>query len=296
VKNERRDPSIRVERLTESYRFDDELAALLTQFQYREDGIRLTAAEKRPLPSTAYDASTAGLDAVLASNSSLVFICYDERGHRMVNSVETILIHAIIDAVESAATTARPDGGTTAPLGEGPEQPSPDEKHHAEEQPAAADRSQSSNPSVGVVTPHNAQRGALDTRLPDDIMANTVEKYQGGERDIITVSGTVSDPEFARREERFILNPRRLLVAISRSRLLTVVVCSTALFEVAPDDSERLDDGPVWARLFTQAVGRDADPAWAGSLGEFVGEEATEHAAVPVRVYPSTIDVADGDQ
>jgi hypothetical protein len=62
---------------------------------------------------------------------------------------------------------------------------------------------------------------------------------------------THSNLEFARREERFILNPRRLLVAISRSRLLMVVVCSTALFEVAPEDSERLDDGPVCSRLFT---------------------------------------------
>jgi hypothetical protein len=106
----------------------------------------------------------------------------------------------------------------------------------------------------------------------------------------------VSDPEFARREERFILNPRRLLVAISRSRLLTIVVYSTALFEVAPDDTERLDDGPVWSRLFTQAVGQDAEPTWDGPLGDFTGEETNEHAAVPVRVYPSAIEVERGDQ
>jgi hypothetical protein len=86
-----------------------------------------------------------------------------------------------------------------------------------------------------------------------------------------------------------------LLVAISRSRLLTIVVCSTALFEVAPEDSDRLDDSPVWARLFTQAVGRDADPAWAGPLGEFTGEETNEHATVPVRVYPSNVDSNGGD-
>jgi len=147
--------------------------------------------------------------------------------------------------------------------------------------------------SVGVVTPHNAQRGALEAVLLDSVTANTVEKYQGGERDVIAVSATVSDPGFARQEDRFILNPRRLLVAISRSKLLTVVVCSTALFEVAPQDSERLEDGPVWARLFTQAVGRTVDPAWAGPLGEFVGDESTEHATVPVQVYPSTIEGGD---
>ena len=61
----------------------------------------------------------------------------------------------------------------------------------------------SPDPSLGVVTPHNAQRGALETVLPGDVTANTVEKYQGGERDIIAISATVSDPAFARREERF---------------------------------------------------------------------------------------------
>lgn len=68
-------------------------------------------------------------------------------------------------------------------------------------------------PSVGVVTPHYAQRGALGIVLPDSVTANTVEKYQGGERDMIAVSATVSDPGFARKEERSILNPRRPLVS-----------------------------------------------------------------------------------
>jgi len=112
---------------------------------------------------------------------------------------------------------------------------------------------------------------------------------------MIAVSATVSDPQFARNEERFILNPRRLLVAISRSKLLTIVVCSTALFEVAPEDSDRLDDGPVWARLFTQAVGRDPDPAWSGPLGEFV-DGGAEYAAVPVQVYPSDIKATGGER
>jgi hypothetical protein len=290
------DRPIRIERLTESYRFDGELAALLTKFQYSADGITLTAAEPRPLSSTAYDAPTAGLDAVFASNSSLVFVCYDERGHRMVNPIETSLLQAIGDAVKTAATTVRPDGGATGPLGEGPTATEDDQRSPGHGQSEDGAHENSPGPSIGVVTPHNAQRGTLETVLSEDVTANTVEKYQGGERDIIAVSATVSDPEFARQEERFILNPRRLLVAISRSRLLTVVVCSTALFEVAPEDSERLDDGPVWARLFTQAVGRDADPAWAGSLGEFTGEETTEHATVPVRVYPSAIEIERGDQ
>jgi len=272
---------IPMEELTESYRFDNELAAVLTKFQYHEDDITLTAAEPRPLPAAGYTAATAGLEAVFDSSSSLVFVCYDDRNHQMVNPIEVALSQAIATAVQPQ-TGVRSDGGTKTgskqSVSSTPD-PAPDSSQtgNTEQEPL----------SFGVVTPHNAQRGALETRLPESITANTVEKYQGGERDIITVSATVSDPEFARREEQFILNPNRLLVAISRSRLLTVVVCSTTLFEIAPKESEQLADGPVWARLFTQAVGRDATPAWAGTLEEFVTDSVNEHAGVPVRVYPS---------
>lgn len=201
----------------------------------------------------------------------------------------TSLIGALATAIQFNPT-AQPDGGAGRPLGEGPATG----PAATAADPATAESATLPEPlSVGVVTHHNAQRGALDARLPTDITANTVEKYQGGERDVIAVSATVSDPQFARQEERFILNPRRLLVAISRSKLVTVVVCSTALFEVAPEDSERLDDGPIWARLFTQAVGRGADPAWAGPLGEFVGDNEAEHADVPVQVYPNDLDEGD---
>ena len=280
----------RIEQLTESHRFDGELAELLTQFQYREDGITLTAAEPRPLPPDSVTPTTAGLTAVFEAGSSLVFICYDDREHTMVNPIETVLIDALTGAVHHEPSP-RPDGGTGSPLGEG--QAVDAHPARPRDQPGPE---MDESLSMGVVTPHNAQRGALNAVLPDAVTANTVEKYQGGERDIIAVSATVSDPQFARKEERFILNPRRLLVAISRSKVMTIVVCSTALFEVAPQDSDRLDDGPVWTRLFTLAVGRDPPPAWAGPLGEFIGDNETEHATVPVQVYPSTVDPDGGDQ
>jgi hypothetical protein len=273
---------IQVEQLTESYRFDGELAGLLTRFQYHRDDITLTAADPHPLPSSAYTASTAGLATVFDS-SSLVFVCYDDRSHQMVNPIEISITQAIADAI-SSPSAARPDGGSADFVGEGSTESVAGGPPDAANQRDGDDQS---TPSFGVVTPHNAQRGALDMRLDDEMTANTVEKYQGGERDIIAVSATVSDPEFARCEERFILDPNRLLVAISRSRQLTVVVCSTSLFEVAPKDTEQLESGPVWARLFTQAMGQDPSPAWTGELAEFVSDSVDTHATVPVQVYHS---------
>lgn len=275
---------LQFEQLTKSYRFDGELARLLTEFQYQADGISLTAAGSRSLPTKVIDAPTAGVDAVFDSESSLVFVCYDNREYQMVNPVETLLITAITQAINADGSVAQIDG----PLGE-----ESDTDSITDQAVESTEPSNSSQLSIGVVTPHNAQRGQLKAELPDQFTANTVEKYQGDERDIIAVSATVTDPEFARREKQFILNPRRLLVAISRSRLLTIVVCSTALFEVAPEDSDRLDHGPVWARLFTEAVGRNHRPTWAGPLAEFVGDNETDHANVPVQVYPSALDGGD---
>ena len=286
-----RDGPITIEQLTESHRFDENLAALLTRFQYREDGINLTAAEPRPLPATAYTASTVGLDAVFAESKSLVFVTYDDRGHQMVNPVESALTQAIVGAVSTDSVPSQSGSASVTSVGDASsvadtssDSSGADHPRDGTDDMASAS---TSKPSLGVVTPHNAQRGALETVLPDTVTPNTVEKYQGGERDIVAVCGTVSDPAFARNEEQFILNPNRLLVAISRSRLLTIVVCSDALFEVAPQTRDNIDNGPVWARLFTETIGETPDPTWAGSLAQFTGEESDEYSTIPVTVYTS---------
>jgi len=188
----------------------------LTQLQYREDGISLTAAESRPIQTHHITPPTTGIKAVFEAASSLVFVCYDNREHTMVNPIEAHLIRALTTAIDHEPLP-RPDGGADRALAGGPT--THDEAHPPANK--AAPQSDRTNPTVGVVTPHNAQRGALGTDLQATVTANTVEKYQDGERDIIAVSATVSDPQFARTEERFILNPRRVLVAISRSRLFT---------------------------------------------------------------------------
>jgi hypothetical protein len=270
--------------LAVSYRFDAELAALLTNFQYAADGLTLEAAQERSLPASAHDAPTPGVAAVFETDASVVLITYDDRSHRMVNPIETAIVTALAEAVVTPPAHPHQAPSDTAsgatPLAEG----SP-ASATGNTTPPQTRADPTATPSVGVVTPHNAQRGALEATLPERVTANTVEKYQGGERDLIAVSATVSDPEFARREEQFILNPRRLLVAISRARYRSVVVCSRALFEVTPRDAERLDIGPLWARLFALITDSDPDPTWMGQLGEFTSSTATEHADTTLRVY-----------
>ena len=73
--------------------------------------------------------------------------------------------------------------------------------------------------SVGIVTPYRNQAQALNNALQGQkVLAATVDKFQGRERDVIivnTVDNQISD---------FASNPNRLNVAVSRARKQLIVV------------------------------------------------------------------------
>src|SRR5262245_66522423 len=86
---------------------------------------------------------------------------------------------------------------------------------------------------LGIVVPHRAQKALLQARLPHLAGAvDTVERFQGGERDLIIVSATVSDLAYAQSESNFLLEPRRLTVAVSRPKRKLIVLASQALFHI----------------------------------------------------------------
>lgn len=103
---------------------------------------------------------------------------------------------------------------------------------------------------IGIVTPHNAQKGRLQDRLGDRVTPNTVEKFQGGERDVIFVSATASDPDYVRAESDFLLNPHRLNVAMSRMKQKLVVIASESVFRVVPTDAAEYNESIIWKRLY----------------------------------------------
>jgi superfamily I DNA and/or RNA helicase len=138
--------------------------------------------------------------------------------------------------------------------------------------------------SIGIITPHNAQKGMLKNKLGDrDARVDTVERYQGGEADFIILSTTVSDPDYVRTESDFLLNLNRINVAISRMRKKLVIVASRSIFEFMPQDARDYDKVLLW-RGISDTVGFTADstPKWAGELSAFLGQDAGH---VKVEVY-----------
>ncbi len=129
--------------------------------------------------------------------------------------------------------------------------------------------------NVGVVTPHNAQRGLIKNLLSNGfgkVRVDTVERFQGGEADFIIISSTVSDPDYVRGESDFLLNLNRINVAISRMKKKLVVVASKSIFQFMPQDARDYDKALLW-RGIAQTVGfiANSNPKWKGDLSDFTG-------------------------
>ena len=103
---------------------------------------------------------------------------------------------------------------------------------------------------VGIVTPHRAQRALIVRRLREifpthdgqkiDTSVDTVERFQGGQRDTIIISFGVGDPDLISAEESFLLQLERTNVAISRARAKFILVISEDLAYHLPSDRETI--------------------------------------------------------
>jgi uncharacterized protein len=256
----RRDADIPMTRLQRTYRCHRCLAGFLSKHVYeRLDEIDYTSEETHRLTSPVGNALTNGQRATLSRDVPVSVVVYDDRLGRESNPTEVALVKAIESAI---------------------------------------DRDQ----SVGVVTPHNAQKAWLRRVLNADEDANdesaaeadsntlieTVERFQGGERDAIIISATASDPAFLREEEDFILSLNRLNVAMSRAKKKLVVVVSQSVFNLLPADIDTYNESLLWKALYVEAnVQSDEAADWSGPLSNFVADVDTDPARgdVPMAVH-----------
>jgi len=220
---------IPAERLSETHRCHEVVAAFLKEWVYKKDGIDFRSDQTQTLP--AGNPSTEGLKVALQPENVFVLIVHDEAESFQSNAVEAKIIEALVRNTESR--------------------------------------------DVGVVTPHNAQRGVVKNMLSEryeNVRVDTVERYQGGEADFIIISSTVSDPDYVRSESDFLLNLNRINVAISRMKKKLVIVASRSIFQFMPQDAKDYEKALLW-RGIAQTVGftANSDPKWKGALSEFTG-------------------------
>jgi hypothetical protein len=208
----------------ESFRLHEAMAEFLREEVYRHDGIAFHSKRKDLLPHHPVEDDLVA--AVLRPEFPLVVVVHEEADSQVRNPFEQALIEPILRTLTDPAKHG---------LG-------------AEE-------------GLGIVVPHRAQRAALRQSLPELCIPDpasglpvrsaidTVERFQGGERTVIMVSATESDTAYLLASSTFLLDPRRLTVAVSRAKRKMILVASRSIFSLFSPDEETFANSLLWKNL-----------------------------------------------
>ena len=211
--------------LDESFRIPAEIADFLHRHIYASDGIEFRSHNRTRLAAVAE--AEEWIRHALAPEHPVILIEHDEEGSQQANECEAWLIEQLAETAMNKLKLSVDEG-------------------------------------IGIVVPHRAQKALLQSRLPHlAASVDTVERFQGGERELIFVSATVSDREYAQSESEFLLEPRRLTVAVSRPRRKLIVVASRAVFGLIAADVDEYERGALWKHLRREC---DQRLLWTGEL------------------------------
>jgi superfamily I DNA and/or RNA helicase len=242
-------------RFAESFRLHSAIAEFLRREVYRHDGIPFHSRKTEVLAARSHSEEL--IAAVLRPEYPLTLVVHDEAASQMRNAFEQSLIEPIIRTLADASGY-----GLDAEAG------------------------------VGIVVPHRAQRAALQQAFPSLCVLDpesglaarsaidTVERFQGGERMVVLVSATESDKGYLLASSEFLLDPRRLTVALSRAKRKMILVASRTIFELFSPEEEAFQNSLLWKNLLQRTCttnlwrgrwGNQEVAVWGSQLNETTG-------------------------
>ena len=112
--------------------------------------------------------------------------------------------------------------------------------------------------AVGIITPHRAQQSKIVQRLqmafpshPADKIrdaVDTVERFQGQERQVILASFGLGDPDMIQSEDEFLYSLNRFNVLASRAKAKLIIFTTQTLVDHLSNDSEVLEESRLLKR------------------------------------------------
>lgn len=138
--------------------------------------------------------------------------------------------------------------------------------------------------AVGIVTPHRAQQGLIVSRLQQvfsdtDVEPNlirsavdTVERFQGQERDVIIASYALGDPDAIADEDEFLMSLNRFNVMASRPRAKLIVLVSQEIVDHLSGDLDTLR-GSRLLKVFADSFCENLRPMTLGFLEDGTDRE-----------------------
>jgi len=218
--------------LTDNYRNNEEIASYPRTRFYPEGLLAKNPARRLALTLPVFTGTPSGWSSdlpwteeylrILDPNSPVVVIAYGAGSYTLSNSFEAQTVAAV------AALYRRLRAEQHPPL---------DENDFWDER-------------LGIMTPHRAQMAGIRNNMferagfsmkPPPVV-DTVDRFQGQERDLIIASYTVADPDFVGSEDEFILSPRRFNVTLTRARSKFIMMISDAITQYLPADKDIAED------------------------------------------------------
>ncbi len=232
------DPPIPMIKFAESFRLHSAMAEFLRREIYSKDSIRYHSNKTAVLPS--FDHPDPFVAAVLAPEHPIVVIVHDEAISQTRNPFERELIAPVLEALADSTLYAL------------------DPRH-----------------GLGVVVPHRAQRADMQAAFPElrvldpdtgSVLfsaVDTVERFQGGERTAVVYSATESDRDYLLAAGKFLYDPNRLTVAISRAKEKMILVASRSVFSLFSPDEDAFANAQLWKNLLRRTC---TTLLWEGDL------------------------------
>lgn len=251
------DETIPLHQLSYTYRLPPETAQMHTDLVYEADEIELTSrANHEPFPEPTGDVP-GPLESVLDPDTHISLLEHTDDSAEKRSPIEQAMIEELVshyDIVED----------------------------HSEETDSEEEI------TVGVVVPFNRQKEALNAadEIPDEVKVDTVEKFQGRERDLIIVSAISSDAGYINRLTEFLLDPNRFNVAASRMMRKVVVIGGTGLFQANSGSTDEFDDQSLWLDFYGHMGGFESSAPT--DLADLVDIDRYEEIVAETFVQPAS--------
>ena len=250
--------------LDTTYRFGEWTAEFIRQTVYEQDGIEYSSARSPDAIQPDIDERQAPLAPLFADDTDVALLTYTPaRAYQQWNPIESRISEALVMATGEEA-------------------------------------------DIGMVTPHNAQRGRIKSHLTErgydvgvdadgrrSVQVETVNRFQGGEQNLMIVNATVSDRTYIAAEDEFLLTENRINVSFTRHRDLLVVLAPETLLGYLPEDPDLYDEASLWKELALELGAapslENSDPDWQGHLGELLAAVEMQSVDSPTRTELPTI-------
>jgi len=218
-----KDAVLPMDRLKLTYRLPPAMARFETELFYHRDNITLeSAGSAQTIPDIRSDEFPSWVNAALDPEARVTVLLHDDNVYTKDSPVEAFLADRVLDPLPVVA-----------------DEPEPDEL------------------SAGVVVPFRLMRRRMQNHV--DLTVDTVERFQGGERDVMALAMTAGNQGYVNQIAEFLLDANRFNVGASRMKRKLFIVVSKSLFRAVSSDPEKYEQQKAWKQLY-QALIADRDP------------------------------------